>query len=123
MQNATLRLIASMGLFVVGAVLVIAFAALLDRRVTQPPPVKRPSPWIGLICVVVGAWGAIVEYSLRRQGVAGMTCAVIWGAFVVFGAIQLSRSIGWRPRRDAGEIAPTPDDPPGAESAESAGGK
>lgn len=96
MENPTLRLAASIGLFIVGAALVVAVAALLDRRVTQPPPARRPRPWIGLVCLLLGAGGSVVEYSLRRQGLPGMTCSVIWGAFVVFGAIQLSRSIGWR---------------------------
>ena len=95
----TLRLVASLGLFAVGAALVVAVAAFLDRRVPHQPPLKRPSPWLGLICVLVGAWGSILEYSMRRAGMAGMICSALWGILVVYGAIRLSQSIGWRPDR------------------------
>jgi hypothetical protein len=94
-------MVASLGLFVVGAALVVAVAAFLDRRVPHQPPLKRPSPWLGLLCVLVGAWGTILEYSMRRAGVAGMTCSALWGMLTVFGAIRLSQSIGWRPSRGA----------------------
>jgi hypothetical protein len=108
MDNTTLRLLASIGLFAVGAALVVAVAALLDRRVKQPPPVRRPSPWLGLISLLVGAWGAVVEYSLRAEGTRGMIGTALWGALIVFGAIRLSKSIGWRPGARGRERASDP---------------
>lgn len=96
MDNTTLRLAAAAGLFAVGALLVVAVAALLDRRLKHAPPLKRPSPWLGLACLLVGAAGTLVEFAALRTQSEHMIISAIWGVLVVLGAIRLSRTVGWR---------------------------